>query len=75
MKSITIAQVALGGSHKGGLKARNRLRAIGEAVTAMILKGDLEVPVTSVIPLESTADALKEMLKANTTGKIVMSLM
>ena len=43
MKSITITQVALGGHHGGGLKARNRLRAIGEAVTDMILNGILEV--------------------------------
>jgi NADPH2:quinone reductase len=74
MKSITIAQVSLGGAHSGGLRARRRLQSIGEEVTQMILENLVEVPVTSIVSIEEVGGCLVEMLKANSTGKIVMSL-
>lgn len=49
MKSISIAQLALGGGHNGGLRARLRLKEVGEVVTQMILRGELSVPVTEVV--------------------------
>ena len=59
MKSITIAQLALGGGHNGGLKARQRIKAIGEVVTELIVNKQLSVPVTSVVGLEGVGPALK----------------
>lgn len=70
------AQLALGGAHSGGLAARRRLQATGEAVTKLILSGDLEVPLTKVIQgnFDECADVLTEMLKANSKGKMVLQM-
>lgn len=49
MKSISICQLALGGGHNGGMKARLRLKEVGEIVTKLILQGDIQVPVTEIL--------------------------
>jgi hypothetical protein len=74
MRSITFAQLSLGGAHVADKEARRRLVEVGETVTNHILSGRVSVPVTSVVSLDQVEGCLSQMLQANTTGKIVLRL-
>jgi NADPH2:quinone reductase len=75
--SLVFAQLSLGAAHgaKGaaGVRARQRLVQIGKIITEAVLKRSITVPVSRVVRLDEAAQCLVEMLKANNTGKIVLS--
>jgi NADPH:quinone reductase-like Zn-dependent oxidoreductase len=66
--------VALGAAHGGDESKVLYLKNVGEEVTKLVFEGQLQVPVTRVIPMEEVPAALQEMLAANTTGKIVLDM-
>lgn len=75
-RSLGFQQVALGAAYGAvgvpGDRARKHMMAIGHEVTRQVLRGDLVMPSLEVITVDQAGAKLTDMLKANTTGKIVL---
>ena len=75
-RSLGFEQLALGAVHQArgysGEAHRRHMMEVGLSVTNMILSNQLQLPEMRVITLGELPGHLREMLKANTTGKIVL---
>ncbi len=73
-KELSFHQVSLGSGHVHGDKGKSLITQIGKTVSHMLETGDLQVPKLKIIALEEIGDALMEMRKGRTVGKIVAKM-
>lgn len=73
-KGLGFHQLSLGSGHRYGPAAEQTMIKAGAEVTRLVAAGVLEVKVTREIELDDVGDALTEMLKKQTVGKIVMRI-
>jgi NADPH:quinone reductase-like Zn-dependent oxidoreductase len=72
MKGLSFHQLSLGSGHRHGPRGREMLVEAGRQVSALLESGAIRVPRLSEIPLAQVGDALREMRKQRTVGKVVM---
>lgn len=72
MKGLSFHQLSLGSGHRHGPRGRETLVEAGRQVSALLESGAIRVPRLRVIPLAEVSDALREMRKQRTVGKVVM---
>jgi NADPH:quinone reductase-like Zn-dependent oxidoreductase len=73
MKGLGFHQLSLGSGHRNGPRARDSLTAAGREVSALLESGVIGVPRLTGIPLAAVGEALKEMRRQRTVGKVVMA--
>lgn len=72
MKGLSFHQLSLGSGHRNGPQARDALVAAGAEVSALLEAGLIGVPRLAEIPLSAVGEALKDMRRQRTVGKLVM---
>lgn len=72
-KGLSFHQLSLGAGHRFGPASKGTLATAGIAFSLLLEKGHLRVPELKTISLAETGEALGEMLKQRTVGKIVMT--
>lgn len=74
MKSLTFHQFSLGGGYGYGDRGISSIVETGRIFTDMVERGLIDVPLKKVISLEQVPEALVEMNKGKTVGKVVMEI-
>ena len=74
MKGLSFHQLSLGAGHRHGISAKAALTSAGHAFSSLVEQGKIKVPVLKTIALDQVGEALNDMLKQRTVGKIVMRL-
>jgi NADPH:quinone reductase len=74
MKGLSFHQLSLGSGHRYGPGAEAKLRLAGESFSELVVSGVIKVHLSKVISLGEVGDALLEMLKQRTVGKVVMKV-
>ncbi len=72
-KGLGFHQLSLGSGHRYGPGAEHALVVAGSEFSRLVEEGAIAVPVTRTVALDAVGDALTEMLKRQTVGKIVLS--
>lgn len=74
MKSLTFHQLSLGGGYGYGERGICSIVETGRIFTDMVERGLIDVPLKKIVSLEQVPEALIEMIKGKTVGKIVMEI-
>lgn len=74
MKSLTFHQLSLSGGYGFGGRGLFSIMETGRIFTDMVERSLIDVPLKKIITLEQVPEALIEMLKGKTVGKIVMEI-
>jgi NADPH:quinone reductase-like Zn-dependent oxidoreductase len=74
MKGLSFQQLSLGAGHRHGISAKVALTSTGQAFSSLVEQGKIKVPVLKTIDLDQVGEALNEMLKQRTVGKVVMRI-
>jgi NADPH:quinone reductase-like Zn-dependent oxidoreductase len=71
-KGLSFHQLSLGSGHRYGPKAKAQLTSAGKQFSSLIEHGHIEGLALKTIKLDEVGQALTEILKQRTVGKVVM---
>ncbi|MEZ8559118.1 MULTISPECIES: hypothetical protein [Vibrio] len=71
-RGIGVHQLSLGAGYNNGFKGRNSILKAGESFNLLLSQNAIKAPHIQTIDLEQAGQALMEMRKQRTVGKIVV---
>lgn len=74
MKGLSFHQLSLGAGHRNGISAKAVLKSAGQSFSSLIEQGKVKVPALKTVLLDQVGEALNDMLKQRTVGKIVLKI-
>ncbi len=74
MKGLSFHQLSLGAGHRNGAEAKAQMVASGAALSDLLERGELGVPVLQTLSMDELSSVLSEMLNQRTVGKLVVKV-
>lgn len=71
-KGLSFHQLSLGAGHRYGASTKADLTKAGRSLSALIEQGKITLPTLKTVSLEETGEALNNILKQRTVGKVVL---